>query len=62
MVRINGTCNLANQEFVFCGNDESATSFNYGSNIELIYAFAENDERVSCHLETSSVFAQSNTK
>ena len=39
------------------GNDESATSFNRGNYVELIYAFAENDERISRHLETSTVFS-----
>ena len=39
------------------GNDESATSFNRGNYVELIYAFAENDERISCHLEISTVFS-----
>ena len=55
-VLINGTCYLANQELAFCGNDESVTSFNRGNYVELIYAFAENDERISRHLETSTVF------
>ena len=41
----------------FCGNDESATSFNHGNYVELIYAFAENDERISRHLEISTVFS-----
>ena len=52
-VLINGTCYLANQELAFRGNNESATSFNRGNYVELIYAFAENDERISRHLETS---------
>ena len=41
----------------FRGNDESATSFNPGNYVELIYAFAENGERISRHLETSTVFS-----
>ena len=41
----------------YCGNDESATSFNRGNYVELVYAFAENDERISRHLETSTVFS-----
>ena len=41
----------------FRGNDESATSFNRGNYVELIYAFAENDERISRHLETFTVFS-----
>ena len=36
---------------------KSATSFNRGNYVELIYAFAENDERISRHLETSTVFS-----
>ena len=42
---------------VFCRNDESATSFNRCKYVELIYAFAENDERISRHLKASSVFS-----
>ena len=56
-VLTNGTCYLANQELAFRGNNESATSFNRGNYVELIYAFAENDERISRHLETSTVFS-----
>ena len=56
-VLINGTCYLANQELAFRENDESAISFNRGNYVELIYAFAENDERISCHFETSKVFS-----
>ena len=41
----------------FRGNDKSATSFNRGNYVELIYAFVENDERISRHLETSTVFS-----
>ena len=44
-VLINGTCYLANQELAFRGNNESATSFNCGNYIKLIYAFAENDKK-----------------
>ena len=40
----------------FRGNDESATSFNRGNYVKLIYAFAENDEKISRYLETSTVF------
>ena len=56
-VHINGICYLANQKLAFRGNNESATSFNRGNYVELIYAFAENDERISRHLETSTVFS-----
>ena len=41
----------------FLGNDVSATSFDRGNYIELIYAFAENDERISHHSETFTVFS-----
>ena len=41
----------------FRGNDESVTSFNRVNYVELIYAFTENDERISRHLETSTVFS-----
>ena len=33
------------------------TSFNRGNYVELINAFAKNDERISRHLETSTVFS-----
>ena len=56
-VLISGTCYLANQELAFRGNDESATSFSRGNYVELIYAFAENDEKIPRHLETSTVFS-----
>ena len=56
-VFINGTYYLANQELAFRGNNESATLFNRGNYVELIYAFAENDERIFRHLETSTLFS-----
>ena len=56
-VFISGTCYLAKQELAFRGNDESATSFNRGNYVKLFYAFAENDERISRHLEISTVFS-----
>ena len=56
-VLINGTCYVAKQELAFCGNDNSATSFNRGNYVELIYAFAENDEKIFRHLETSTLFS-----
>ena len=56
-VLINETCYLADQELAFCGNDESATLFNRGNYVKLIYAFAENNKRISRHLETSTVFS-----
>ena len=56
-VLINGTCYLDNQKLAFRGNNESATLFNRGNYVELIYVFAENHERISRHLETSTVFS-----
>ena len=41
----------------FRENNESATLFNRGNYVELIYAFAKNNERISRHLETSTVFS-----
>ena len=41
----------------FRGNNESATLFNRGNYVELIYVFAENDERISRHLEISTMFS-----
>ena len=61
-VLINGTCYLDNQELVFRGNDESTTLFNRGNYVQLIYAFAENNERISRHLETSTVFSGSSNQ
>ena len=56
-VLINGTCYLANQELAFRKNDKSATSLNCGNYVELIYAFAENNESISRHLKISTVFS-----
>ena len=47
---------LANQGLVFHRNDESATLFNCCNYVKLIYTFTETDEKISSHLETSSVF------
>ena len=41
----------------FRGNNKSATSFNHGNYVELIYVFDERDERISRHLETSAAFS-----
>nr|XP_032833154.1 zinc finger MYM-type protein 1-like isoform X4 [Petromyzon marinus] len=54
---INATCFLAKQELAFCGNDESASSSNRGNFVELLHAFAEKDEKLARHLETSTVFS-----
>jgi hypothetical protein len=54
---INATCFLAKQEFAFRGNDESASSSNRGNYVELLHAFAEKDDKLARHLETSTVFS-----
>ncbi|XP_076012541.1 zinc finger MYM-type protein 1 [Genypterus blacodes] len=54
---INATCFLAKQELAFRGNDESTTSSNRSNFVELLHAFAEKDERLARHLETSAVFS-----
>lgn len=54
---INATCFLAKQELAFRGNDESASSSNRGNYVELLHAFAEKDEKLARHLETSTVFS-----
>uniref|UniRef100_UPI0037E77704 zinc finger MYM-type protein 1 n=1 Tax=Semicossyphus pulcher TaxID=241346 RepID=UPI0037E77704 len=54
---INATCFLAKQQLAFRGNDESTGSANRGNYVELLYAFAEKDDRLARHLETSTVFS-----
>ncbi|KAJ4930678.1 hypothetical protein JOQ06_024986 [Pogonophryne albipinna] len=54
---INAVCFLAKQELAFRGNDESAKSSNRGNYVELLHAFAEKDETLARHLETSTVFS-----
>ncbi|XP_028677925.1 zinc finger MYM-type protein 1 isoform X1 [Erpetoichthys calabaricus] len=54
---INAACFLAKQELTFHGNDESTSSSNRGNYVELLHAFAEKDERLARHLETSTVFS-----
>ncbi|XP_063816563.1 solute carrier family 35 member C2 isoform X1 [Pseudophryne corroboree] len=54
---INATCFLAKQELAFRGNDESASSFNRGNYVQLLQAFAEENEELARHLETSTVFS-----
>jgi len=54
---INATCFLAKQQLAFRGNDESTTSSNRGNYVELLHAFAEKDDRLARHLETSTVFS-----
>ena len=41
----------------FRGNDESASSSNRGNYVELLHAFAEKDDKLARHLETSTVFS-----
>lgn len=41
----------------FRGNAESAKSSNRGNYVELLHAFAEKDEKLARHLETSTVFS-----
>lgn len=54
---INATCFLAKQQLAFRGNDKSAGSANRGNYVELLHAFAEKDDRLARHLETSTVFS-----
>lgn len=54
---INATCFLATQQLAFRGNDDSASSSNRGNYVELLHAFAEKDERLARHLETSTLFS-----
>uniref|UniRef100_A0A3Q2DQ75 DUF4371 domain-containing protein n=1 Tax=Cyprinodon variegatus TaxID=28743 RepID=A0A3Q2DQ75_CYPVA len=54
---INATCFLARQQLAFRGNDESKGSANCGNYVELLHVFAENDDRLARHLETSTVFS-----
>lgn len=54
---INATCFLAKQQLAFRGNDESTGSANRGNYVELLHAFAEKDDRLARHLESSTVFS-----
>ncbi|KAL2079810.1 hypothetical protein ACEWY4_025554 [Coilia grayii] len=54
---IRATCYLARQELAFRGNGETTESSNGGNYVELLNTFAEKDERLKMHLETSSVFS-----
>lgn len=53
---INATCFLAKQQLAFRGNNENTSSTNRGNYVELLHAFAEKDDRLAKHLETSTVF------
>jgi len=54
---INVNCFPAKQQLVFCSNDESSISSNRGNCVELLHTLAAKDERLSTHLETSTVFS-----
>jgi len=54
---INVNCFLAKQQLAFRSNDESSTSSNRGIYVEALHALAAKDERLSIHLETSTVFS-----
>ncbi|KAL2097014.1 hypothetical protein ACEWY4_006221 [Coilia grayii] len=54
---IRATCYLARQELAFRVNNETTESSNRGNYVELLNTFAEKDERLKMHLETSSVFS-----
>jgi len=54
---INVNCFLAKQQLAFRSNDESSTSSNRGSYVELLYTLAAKGERLARHLETSTVFS-----
>lgn len=54
---INATCILAKQELTFRGNDERVSSSKRGIYVERLHGFAEKDERLARHLDTSTVFS-----
>ena len=54
---INVNCFPAKQQLTFCSNDESPISSNSGNYVELLHTLAAKDERLSRHLETSTVFS-----
>ena len=53
----NVNCFPAKQQLAFCSNDESSISSNRGNYVELLHTLAAKDERLSRHLETSTVFS-----
>ncbi|KAJ6633916.1 hypothetical protein lerEdw1_014256, partial [Lerista edwardsae] len=59
---INATCFLAKQELAFRGSAGSGSSSNRGNYVELLHAFAEKDEKLARHLETSAVFSGLSSK
>jgi len=54
---ININCFPAKQQLAFCSNDETSISSNRGNYVELLHTLAAKDERLSRHLETSTVFS-----
>ena len=54
---IDVNCFLAKQQLAFCSNDESSISSNRGNYVELLHTLAAKDERLSRHLEISTVFS-----
>ncbi|XP_053467751.1 uncharacterized protein LOC128599809 isoform X1 [Ictalurus furcatus] len=59
---INATCFLAKQQLAFGANDESTSSPTRSNYVELLHAFAEKDDGLARHLETSSVFSGSSNR
>jgi len=54
---IDVNCFPAKQQLAFCSNDESSISTDRGNYVELLHTLAAKDERLSRHLETSTVFS-----
>ena len=54
---INVNCFLVKQQLAFLSNNESSTSSNRGSYVELLYTLVAKDERLARHLEASTVFS-----
>jgi len=54
---INVNCFPAKQKLAVCSNDESSIFSNRGNYVELLHNLAAKDERLSRHLETSTVFS-----
>jgi len=54
---IDVNCFPAKQQLAFCSNDESSISSNRGNYVELLHTLAAKDERLSRHLEISTVFS-----
>ena len=54
---IDVNCFPAKQQLASCSNDESSISTDRGNYVELLHTLAAKDERLSRHLETSTVFS-----